>query len=227
MKKVAILQSNYIPWKGYFDIINSVDTFIIYDEVQYTKNDWRNRNKIKTSQGIQWLTIPVNHKSLDQKIFETKVSLNNWNKKHWSSIKTNYGKAENFKTFKDQVENLYLGISTPFLTEINKIFIHEINNIFGINTEILDSRELNLKGDKNEKLIDAIKKVGGNYYISGSSAKSYLNEELFYHENIQVEWKNYSNYLEYNQIHPPFDHFVSILDLIFCSNKISKKFITS
>ena len=227
MKKVAILQSNYIPWKGYFDIINSVDTFIIYDEVQYTKNDWRNRNKIKTSQGTQWLTIPVSHKSLDQKIFETKVSLNNWNKKHWSSIKTNYGKAENFNTFKDQVENLYLGISTPFLTEINKIFIHEINNIFGINTEILDSRELNLKGDKNEKLIDAIKKVGGNYYISGSSAKSYLNEELFYHENIQVEWKNYSNYLEYNQIHPPFDHFVSILDLIFCSKKISKKFITS
>ena len=86
---------------------------------------------------------------------------------------------------------------------------------------------MNLKGDKNEKLIDAIKKVGGNYYITGSAAQSYLNEELFFQENIQVEWKNYSNYLEYNQIHPPFDHFVSILDLIFCSNKISKKFITS
>lgn len=227
MKKVAILQSNYIPWKGYFDIINSVDTFIIYDEVQYTKNDWRNRNKIKSSQGTQWITIPVNQKNLDQKIFETQVSFNNWNKKHWNTIKTNYGKSENFKTFKDQLENLYLNISTPFLTEINKIFILEINKIFGITTEILDSRELNLKGDKNEKLVDAIKKVGGNYYISGSAAKSYLNEELFNQENIQLEWKNYSNYLEYNQIHPPFDHFVSILDLIFCSKQLNKKIITS
>ena len=110
MKKVAILQSNYIPWKGYFDIINSVDTFIIYDEVQYTKNDWRNRNKIKTSQGTQWITIPVSQKSLDQKIFETKVSFQKWNKKHWNTIKTNYGRAENFKTYRDQLENLYLNI---------------------------------------------------------------------------------------------------------------------
>lgn len=152
MKKVAILQSNYIPWKGYFDIINSADIFIFYDEVQYTKNDWRNRNLIKTPNGIQWITIPVYQKSLNQKICETKVSFNKWNKKHWNTLKANYGKAIKFKDYKDQFENLYCNITTNYLSEINKLFISEINKILDINTIILDSKDLDLKGDRNEIL---------------------------------------------------------------------------
>ena len=112
MKKIAILQSNYIPWKGYFDIIRQSDIFVIYDEVQYTKNDWRNRNLIKTPNGIEWLTIPVNQKNLDQKINETFVSTTNWNKKHWNSILCNYSKSPYFKTYwklysMDEDENLF------------------------------------------------------------------------------------------------------------------------
>jgi hypothetical protein len=227
MKKVAILQSNYIPWKGYFDIINSVDTFIIYDEVQYTKNDWRNRNLINSLQGLQWLTIPVKVDSLQQKVFETKTSFPRWNKKHWNTIVANYGKAPNFKNLKDQFEDLYLGHDSNSLSVINRRFIVAINQMFGIQTEIIDSRDLNLEGDKNERLIEAVNKVNGNIYLSGPSAKNYLVESSFNKSNIEVEWKDYKNYPEYPSIHNNFQHGVSILDVIFNNTELNKSLITS
>ncbi len=227
MKRVAILQSNYIPWKGYFDIINSVDTFIIYDEVQYTKNDWRNRNQINSNQGLQWLTIPVRVENLEQKIHETKISFPKWNKKHWNTILTNYSKALNFKNNKDLFESLYLGCETNLLSEINLNFIKAINELLGIKTELIDSRELSLEGDKNERLVDAVKKVGGDLYLSGPAAKSYLDVNLFSKEGIDVEWKDYSNYPEYSSIHKEFHHGVSILDLIFNNENLSTDLISA
>lgn len=131
MKKIAILQSNYIPWKGYFDLINSVDEFVLYDDMQYTKNDWRNRNKIKTPQGVQWLTIPVTRKSLGQKIKDTQVSDPSWRNKHWKTICQNYGKAKYFSTYAPLFESLYLNDSSPYLSEINKNFILAINSMLG------------------------------------------------------------------------------------------------
>lgn len=226
-KKVAILQSNYIPWKGYFDIINSVDTFIIYDEVQYTKNDWRNRNQIMTNNGPLWLTIPVRQESLDQKIYETKISLKNWNKKHWNSLKANYGKSPNFKNISEELESLYLDNKSEYLSEININFIQWVNSILGIKTEIIDSRELNLQGDRNERLVEAVKSVDGEIYLSGPSAKDYLDEDLFDKENIKVEWKSYQNYPEYSSIHNNFTHAISILDLIFNNENINPSLITS
>lgn len=215
MKSIAILQSNYIPWKGYFDLIRSVDTFVIYDEVQYTKNDWRNRNQIKTANGPAWLTIPVRQLSLSQKIYETEVSLPNWNAKHWNTLKTNYAKAKHFGTYGPLFEHIYKNISTPFLSEINLTFIKAINEILNIKTEIIDSRELQLEGDRNERLLDAVKKLNGTRYISGPSAKSYLDESLFNNEGISVDWISYAGYPEYEQLFPPFVHAVSVLDLIF------------
>ena len=101
MKKLAIVQSNYIPWKGYFDMINMVDEFILYDDCQFTKRDWRNRNKIKTPNGSQWLTIPVDVKGkYQQKIKDTVVSDPEWSKKHWTAITHNYCKASFFDNFK-------------------------------------------------------------------------------------------------------------------------------
>lgn len=215
MKTIAILQSNYIPWKGYFDLIRSVDTFVIYDEVQYTKNDWRNRNQIKTANGPAWITIPVRQLSLSQRIYETEVSLPNWNVKHWNTLKTNYAKAKYFGTYAPLFENIYKNISTPLLSEINLTFIKALNEILNIKTEIIDSRELHLEGDRNERLLDAIKKLNGTRYISGPSARSYLDEALFQKENITVDWISYSGYPEYEQLFPPFVHAVSVLDLIF------------
>lgn len=215
MKKIAILQSNYIPWKGYFDIIQQSDVFVIYDEVQYTKNDWRNRNLIKTPNGLDWLTIPVKQKSLDQKINETFISQHNWNKKHWNTLVGNYSKAPFFKSYSEEFRDLFLGIETDNLSEINLLFIKKINSILEINTEIIDSQSLHLVGDKNERLIEAIKKLNGTHYISGPAAKSYLNIEAFEKEEIQLEWMNYSNYPEYPQMFLPFNHNVTILDLLF------------
>lgn len=215
MKKIAILQSNYIPWKGYFDIIQQADVFVIYDEVQYTKNDWRNRNLIKTPNGLDWLTIPVKQKNLEQKINETFISQHNWNKKHWNTLVGNYSKAPFFKSYSEEFRDLFLGIETDNLSEINLLFINKINSILEIKTEIIDSQSLHLKGDKNERLIEAIKKLNGTHYISGPAAKSYLNIEAFEKEEIQVEWMNYSNYPEYPQMFLPFNHNVTILDLLF------------
>ena len=215
MKKIAILQSNYIPWKGYFDIIRMSDVFIIYDEVQYTKNDWRNRNRIKTPDGPLWLTIPVKQNSLGQKINETKVSFENWNIKHWNSIKANYTKAPYFKLYEERFKELYLGMDTSLLSEINLKFILAINEVLDVQTEIIDSRTLNLVGDKNERLIQAVKKLNGTHYISGPAAKSYIDLEKFETESIQVEWVDYHEYREYSQLFGEFIHNVSVIDLIF------------
>jgi len=225
-KKIAILQSNYIPWKGYFDMIASVDVFVIYDEVQFTKNDWRNRNLIKTKNGLQWLTIAVKHEKLSQAICETEVFKQNWVKKHIGTLQANYAKAPFFGEYKSRIFDLYENVSTN-LSEINVDFIKEICGILDIDTKIIDSRSLNLSGNKQEKLIQACKQLDAAIYLSGPAAKSYIDESNFADHNIKVEWMDYSNYKDYNQLYPPFEHGVSILDLIFNEGPNAKKYLKS
>ena len=227
MKKIAILQSNYIPWKGYFDLINMVDEFIFYDEVQYTKNDWRNRNKIKTPQGIQWLTIPVRQESLDQKIKDTKISDKKWNIKHWRTISQNYSKAKYFKDYKDIFEELYLTCDEEYLSQINYKFITTINEILEIKTKLRWSSEFELVDGQTEKLLGICKDCNADIYLSGPAAKDYFNEDLAKQENIKVEWMDYSGYKEYEQLNSPFEHGVSILDLIFNQGANAKEFMKS
>ena len=227
MKKIAILQSNYIPWKGYFDMINMVDEFILYDEVQYTKNDWRNRNKIQTNQGVQWLTIPVRQKELSQLIKDTKIQDKRWRKKHWSTIQQTYSKAKYFKEYKDIFEELYLNSEEEYLSQINYKFITTICNILGITTKIRWSNEFDLIDGQTEKLLGICKDCNANVYISGPAAKDYFDEELAQKENIKVEWMDYSGYPEYKQLHEPFEHAVTILDLIFNEGSNATKFMKS
>lgn len=227
-KKVAILQSNYIPWKGYFDIINSVDEFIVYDEVQFTKRDWRNRNLIKTPQGTMWVTIPVNTKGRrQQKISETVISDSNWGKKHWNAITLNYSKTPYFKILAPLFEEAYLNTSFYYLTDINNRFIQIINNFLGIKTKITQSAQFHFEGDKTEKLVSICKQAGASEYLSGPAAKNYLDNDLFAKENIKVSWMDYSGYPEYNQLYPPFMHQVSILDLIFNEGENATRFMKS
>lgn len=228
MKKIAILQSNYIPWKGYFDLINMVDEFVFYDDVQYTKRDWRNRNKIKTPNGLVWLSIPVEVKGkYFQKINETMVIDKDWAKKHWQSILHNYSKAKYFKNYKDIFEELYLNCNEEYLSQINYKFISTINRIFGINTKLRCSSEFNLIDGQTEKLLGICKDCNADIYLSGPAAKDYFNEDLATKENIKVEWMDYSGYDEYTQLYPPFEHGVSILDLIFNEGENAKKFMKS
>lgn len=228
MKKIAILQSNYIPWKGYFDLINMVDEFIFYDDVQYTKRDWRNRNKIKTPNGLVWLSIPVEVKGkYFQKINETRVIDKDWAKKHWQSILHNYSKAKYFKNYKDIFEELYLNCNEEYLSQINYKFISTINRIFDINTKLRWSSEFKLIDGQTEKLLGICKDCNADTYLSGPAAKDYFNEDLATKENIRVEWMDYSGYDEYTQLYPPFEHRVSILDLIFNEGENAKKFMKS
>ena len=216
MKKAAILQSNYIPWKGYFDLINMVDVFVLYDDMQYTRRDWRNRNKIKTCNGLKWLTIPVEVKGkYYQKIKDTKISDKNWAISHWDNIKQNYSKAKYFSHYKEVFENLYRNCNEEYLSEINYKFIKEINNLLGINTEIKWSSEFILQEGRTEKLLGICKDCNADHYLSGPAAKDYFDESIAEKENIEVEWMDYSNYPEYDQNFPPFEHGVSIIDLIF------------
>lgn len=222
MTKIAISQSNYIPWKGYFDLINKVDEFILYDDAQFTRRDWRNRNKIKTAQGVQWLTIPVDVKGkYFQKINETKISDKNWSTKHWQQIKHNYSKAKNFKNYKDLFEELYFNCEEQYLSKINYKFIITINRILGIKTKIRFSDEFEIYGNQTEKLLNICKQCKANIYISGPAAKNYFDEQLAKKENIQVHWMNYENYEEYTQLYKPFEHGVSILDLLFNTDPIA------
>ena len=226
MKKIAILQSNYIPWKGYFDIMGSVDEFIIYDEMQYTKNDWRNRNKIKTTNGLIWLTIPVKIEKLNQKINETKIADNKWYIKHKNSLQTNYGKATKFKECKDFIFNIYEQASRlDYISEINYTFLNEINKFLKISTKISFSTDYNIGDGKTERLINICKQSNSNIYLSGPSAKNYIDEALFTKNNINLEWFDYSGYKEYEQLYPPFEHGVSILDLIFNTGEDAYKYL--
>ncbi len=215
-KKILITQSNYIPWKGYFDAIALVDELLLYDEMQYTKRDWRNRNKIKTPNGLQWLSIPVKVKGkYEQKINETQVSDPSWGKKHWNSIKHNYQKAAFFKDYAAIFEELYLNPNTSLLSEINYNFIKSINQLLGIDTPIRWSKDFELKGDKSEKLLHLCQDLNATDYYSGPAAQNYLDSSLFEAHQIQVHWLDYSNYPEYPQLYGDFEHGVSILDLIF------------
>lgn len=226
MKKIAILQSNYIPWKGYFDLIASVDEFIIYDEMQYTKNDWRNRNKIKTKNGVEWITIPVMIDSLHQKINQTQIFDPRWVKKHKATIQTNYAKAKCFEQTKDFIFGLYeKAESEKYLSKVNCIFIEEICKYLEIKTKISLSTDYNLIEGKTERLVDLCLQTKATHYLSGPAAKDYLVEKLFDEKNVSLEWMDYSDYKEHSQLHPPFEHGVSILDLIFNEGKKSREFL--
>jgi hypothetical protein len=215
MPIISILQSNYIPWRGYFDIVRKSDVFVIYDEVQYTKNDWRNRNVIQTKVGSQWLTIPVKQLSLNQAIKDTKIASNNWAQKHWNAIQLTYAKANHFSENETWLSEMYTEVRYyDLLSEVNLFFLKKVCEKLAIQTEIIDSLDLDLKGDKNEKLIDAVNKLKGNCYLSGPAAKSYLDVELFQKNGISVEWMDYSNYVPYPQWVGSFNGAVSILDTI-------------
>ena len=218
-KKVAILQSNYIPWKGYFDLMAKVDEFIIYDEVQYTKNDWRNRNKIKTPQGVKWLSIPVHtkgHISNAVRIVDAEIVDGRWAKSHWNTIVQNYGKSQYFHEYAGRLEQLYSECENEkLLCKVNYRLLYAIVDILGIDTKISFSSDYGLVDGKTERLVDLVQKAGGDEYLSGPAAKDYIEENLFADAGIKLSWMDYSGYPEYQQLYPPFEHGVSILDLIF------------
>jgi hypothetical protein len=225
-KRVAILQSNYIPWKGYFDIIASVDEFIVYDCVQFTKNDWRNRNQVKTAQGKIWLTVPVNQRTLHQAIDETEVADLRCFRKHWTTFRQSYARAPYIRHCSEALEHLFAnGPASNNLSECNLHFLRGICHELAIGTRIRSASEFDLKGDRSERLVDLCTQARATAYLSGPAARSYLDEAPFARAGIAVEWMKYE-YAEYPQPHPPFDHYVSVLDLIACTGRQAREHLT-
>jgi WbqC-like protein family len=226
MKKIAIIQSNYIPWKGYFDLIAAVDEFIIYDDMQYTRRDWRNRNQIKTPQGIQWLTIPVLVKGkYHQKIRETEIDGTDWAAEHWKTIVQNYHRAPYFDTIATWLKPLYLEQKFTHVSHSNRSFIEAICNYLAIKTTITSSWDYALIDGKTERLADLCVQAGATEYISGPAAKDYVDDKVFSDLGIELTWFDYAGYPAYPQLWGEFTHGVTILDLLFNCGKDSPRYM--
>ena len=225
MKKIAILQSNYIPWKGVFDMMNKVDTFVFFEDVDFTKRDWRTRNKIKTSEGEVWLTIPVKKAPRGTKICEIEISQDeNWQEKHYRTITQYYKKAKYFEDYKWLLEKIYLEKKWTNLSEFNIFTNILIAKELGIKTVFVNSKDLNTTGTKDDKLIEIVKDLKGDYYLSGPAAKDYIVNEKFEKNGIKLAYIKY-DYPEYSQINGEFNHFVTILDVLFNIGKEAVKYV--
>ncbi len=215
--RVAILQSSYLPWKGYFDIIHSVDAFIFYDDVQYTPRDWRNRNRFKFSGGTTWLSVPCGQ-SRNRMICDVSLPSSDWQARHLNAIIQNYRKCPHFERYRPLLEDLLRERTWTNLSELNQFATERIaRDCLGIETEFFDSRSFHASGARTERLLSVLSNFGRevSVYVSGPSAKGYLEEEPFQEAGIAVEYMDYDGYPEYPQRFPPFEHRVSILDLLF------------
>jgi hypothetical protein len=215
-KVVAIVQSNYIPWKGYFDLIRQSDEFILYDDAQYTKNDWRNRNQIKTQHGPKWLTIPIELRGkFAQKIKDARVADPHWAKSHWSTLQQSYAKAPYFAQYRDLLEGLYRTAQGPLLSDINRAFLEGLGSALGIKTRLTCSMDYTLAAeDPTGRVVELCVQAGATEYLSGPAAKAYLDESAFERVGIRVRYIDYSGYPEHPQLYPPFTHAVSVIDLL-------------
>ena len=210
------MQSSYIPWKGWFDLAASVDELILLDDVQYTRRDWRNRNRIKTAHGPRWLTIPVHSKGRYlQRIDEVEVSEADWRARHWRALQASYAHAPCFGFAARALEATYLGSEEPRLSEINRELIDAVCALLGIDTTISRSRDYEAPGRSTERLVRLCQAAGADEYLSGPTARAYLDERAFESAGIALRWMDYSDYPDYPQLHPPFEHKVSVLDLLF------------
>ncbi|MDI1355066.1 MAG: WbqC family protein [bacterium] len=216
--QVAVIQSNYIPWRGYFDFINSVDTFVIYDDVQFSKGSWRNRNKVKFRNETKWITLPV---KINLGMLINEVKINNskdWKKEHADLFKLSLSHAPNYK---EAIELWDEGVnkSTEYLSELNEHMMKTICSYMGISTKFVRSEKYNLSGTKTDRLMDLFTKLDCTSYLSGPAADDYLDFEHFRNNKIALKYKSY----DYNP-YPQHDGFefnggVSIIDLIANTGK--------
>lgn len=227
-KRVAVVQSNYIPWKGYFDLINYVDEFILYDEVQFTRRDWRNRNLIKTPKGLEWITVPVEVKgNYHAAICDIRIADPQWGRRHWATLAHNYARAPFFRQYKDLLEPAFVDARETHLSQLNRRLIELLCGFLGIRTRLSWSSDYSSGGDRNERLLGLCKAVGAGLYLSGPAAKGYLDEHLFATEGVAVEWMDYSGYPEYPQLYGSFEHTVTVIDLLLNTGAEASRYMKS
>jgi hypothetical protein len=219
--KIGILQPGYLPWLGFFDQMNKTDVFVFYDDVQYDKGGWRNRNRIKTVNGVQWLTVPVHSSNGDsRKINEIKIdNKSNWRKKHLLSITQSYSKSPYFKKHIGVFQEAY-DQNWNYLVDIDIYFINKISEALGMHNKVtVRSSELDIHGDKISRLINICRYFNADTFYEGAAGKDYIDVEVFRRENITVDFQDY-RHPEYDQLFGVFIPYLSIIDLLFnCGDK--------
>jgi hypothetical protein len=226
--KCVILQPSYIPWRGYFHQIAKADVFVFYDDVQYDTRGWRNRNQIKTPQGLKWLTIPVRSKGAQTEHIPINqipiVWEKPWQEEHLRTIYHAYRKAPYFDHFYEPLKN-WMSVRQDYLADFTCGLTEAMAGFLGISGKtFLRSSSLKAGGAKTERLIRILKQIGADHYISGPSARDYIDPRLFDEAHITLEYMQYQ-YREYPQLYPPFEGAVSIIDLIFMTGPDAIDFI--
>jgi WbqC-like protein family len=226
--RISIIQSCYVPWRGFFDLIGRCDQYVILDRVQYAKRHWHNRNRIKTSNGVEWLTIPVvSGGRYRQAIDEVEIE-QPWADKHWRAIELAYRRAPFFDALAPTMRSWYeRAASERLLTEVNAIFLREIAAFLGLGTRIMRDTAYSTQGVKTERLLQIARAAGADRYLSGPSAKAYLDESMFAAAGVAVEWMTYEGYQPYRQLHGQFEPAVSVLDLLFNVGPGAPQYLTA
>jgi len=225
--KLVILQPGYLPWLGFFDQLAQSDIFVFYDDVQYDKHGWRNRNRIKTSRGVQWLTVPVLTKNKKlQLIKDVKIdnSTTYWRYNHLQSIRQNYSRTPYFELLFPDLDKIYLQ-QWEYIIDLDIQLIDLILKMLGLNRRIEFSSHLLIKGTKTEKLINFCRYFKVDEYLTGNAAKDYLIEDRFPEEGIKLTYHNY-NHPKYEQLYGDFIPYLSIVDLLFNEGPNSLEILT-
>lgn len=208
-------------------MIGRVDEFVLLDDVQYTRRDWRNRNLIKTPSGLKWLTVPVQTRGkYHQTIRDTMVDGNDWPRQHWRTLCHAYARAPHFPAYQDAIRQLYdMAMALSHLSDVNLLFLKTICSLLDITTPLRRSDDFDARADKNLRLLDICRQSGATHYLSGPSAASYLDKPRFDDAGIDVTYMDYDSYIEYPQLHPPFEGRVSILDLLFNTGAAARRYL--
>ncbi len=227
MRKIAMLQSNYIPWKGVFDLIHAVDVFVFYDDVQFTKRDWRTRNIIPTRGGDLWLSVPVITKNrFDQRICDVEIDRSdNWQSKHHKTLSLTYAKAPHSARYRQLLDDFYLARQWENLSEMNQYMTQYICRELGIAVEFHNAADLGCAGGKEGgKVLEICRKLECDWFLNGPAAKEFMDEELFRKAGVSLNYIEY-NYPEYPQLVKPFNHYVSVLDLLMNTGPDAPRYI--
>jgi hypothetical protein len=213
--KCAIIQPSYLPWRGYFHQIQKADVFVFYDDVQYDKHGWRNRNRIKTAAGPRWLTVPVTARGnviTGLPIHEVRIAGDRWVAKHLATLRQAYARAPNIDRCLSLLEP-HLSRGQTHLADLTIGLTIVLAEELGVRREFVRSSELRVAGERMDRLMAVLDRVGASHYISGPAARAYLNDGRLNDSGISVEYMEY-DYPEYAQLHPPYEPQVSVVDLL-------------
>ena len=221
---VAVHQPQYLPWLGYFDKMRRADMFCFLDNVQYKKNDWQNRNRLKTDQGWQWLTVPVSYR-FRQKINEVKINHGvDWKRKHLQALITNYNRAPYFREYMVIFEQIF-SKDWDSLSELNVYVTERLKELLGLQRKpTFLSSNFMLRDDPTDRLIDICKELGADTYLSGQDGVNYMDLARFQKYGLSVIIQDF-NHPVYPQLYTNFQSHLSIVDLLFNCGPTSMEII--